>query len=66
MFNSLKIAIILVTARVNDLCRQQVKFRCDLTVGSSIDLPVMLSILKIVNNTKEWYESALASTGDKK
>lgn len=32
-------------------------------VGVLIEVPVMLSVVKIVNNTKGWYESALASPG---
>ncbi len=35
-------------------------------VGVLIEVPVMLSVVKIVNNTKGWYESALKSTGEKK
>lgn len=32
-------------------------------VGVLIEVPVMLSVVRIVNNTKGWYESALNSTG---
>jgi ACR3 family arsenite transporter len=35
-------------------------------VGVLIEVPVMLSVVKIVNNTKGWYESALASPGGEK
>lgn len=35
-------------------------------VGVLIEVPVMLSVVKIVNNTKGWYESAQNSTGGKK
>jgi len=35
-------------------------------VGVLIEVPVMLSVVKIVNKTKGWYESALIPTGDKK
>ena len=34
-------------------------------VGVLIEVPVMLSVVKIVNNTKGWYESAQNSTGGK-
>ena len=34
-------------------------------VGVLIEVPVMLSVVKIVNNTKGWYESALATSGGK-
>jgi ACR3 family arsenite transporter len=34
-------------------------------VGVLIEVPVMLSVVRIVNNTKGWYESALISEGDK-
>lgn len=32
-------------------------------VGVLIEVPVMLSVVKIVNNTKGWYESAISSSG---
>ncbi|WP_435686531.1 ACR3 family arsenite efflux transporter [Sedimenticola selenatireducens] len=32
-------------------------------VGVLIEVPVMLSVVKIVNNTKGWYESAIKSPG---
>jgi len=35
-------------------------------VGVLIEVPVMLSVVKIVNNTKGWYESAPNSSGGKK
>lgn len=35
-------------------------------VGVLIEVPVMLSVVKIVNNSKGWYESALDSTGGEK
>lgn len=35
-------------------------------VGVLIEVPAMLSVVKIINNTKGWYESALIPTGDKK
>lgn len=34
-------------------------------VGVLIEVPVMLSVVKIVNNTKGWYESALTTSGGK-
>ena len=34
-------------------------------VGVLIEVPVMLSVVKIVNNTKGWYESGLNSRGEK-
>jgi arsenite transporter len=34
-------------------------------VGVLIEVPVMLSVVKIVNNTKGWYESSAAFTGGK-
>ena len=33
-------------------------------VGVLIEVPVMLSVVKIVNNTKDWYESVLIAGGD--
>lgn len=35
-------------------------------VGVLIEVPVMLSVVKIVNNTKGWYESAPNCSGEKK
>ncbi len=35
-------------------------------VGVLIEVPVMLSVVKIVNSSKGWYESSLNSTGGKK
>jgi ACR3 family arsenite transporter len=32
-------------------------------VGVLIEVPVMLSVVKIVNNTKGWYESAISPSG---
>ncbi len=33
-------------------------------VGVLIEVPVMLSVVKIVNNTKDWYENTTKSSGD--
>jgi ACR3 family arsenite transporter len=33
-------------------------------VGVLIEVPVMLSVVRIVNNTKDWYESGLKSRGE--
>ena len=32
-------------------------------VGVLIEVPVMLSVVKIVNNSKQWYESSFSATG---
>ena len=34
-------------------------------VGVLIEVPVMLSVVKIVNNTKGWYESGFSASGAK-